>query len=49
MSETILIVDDEQSVRTTFHDWLGASGMNVEVHAVMADSGERAEGRHGIS
>jgi ActR/RegA family two-component response regulator len=34
MPETILIVDDEESVRRTFREWLGGSGLNVEVHAV---------------
>lgn len=34
MAETILIVDDEESVRRTFHDWLAQSGLNIAVHAV---------------
>ncbi len=34
MPETILIVDDEESVRRTFRDWLAGSGLAVEVHAV---------------
>jgi two-component system, NtrC family, nitrogen regulation response regulator NtrX len=34
MPETILIVDDEEPVRKTFLDWLRASGLNVDVHAV---------------
>lgn len=34
MPETILIVDDEESVRRTFRDWLAGSGLGVEVHAV---------------
>jgi two-component system nitrogen regulation response regulator NtrX len=34
MPETILIVDDEESVRRTFRDWLTSSGLKVEVHAV---------------
>jgi len=34
MAETILIVDDEESVRRTFRDWLATSGLGCEVHAV---------------
>ena len=34
MPETVLIVDDEESVRRTFRDWLAGSGLAVEVHAV---------------
>ena len=34
MAETILIVDDEESVRRTFRDWLVASGLDVEILAV---------------
>src|SRR5215212_9978245 len=34
MPETILIVDDEETVRKTFLDWLRTSGLGVEVHAV---------------
>jgi len=34
MTETILIVDDEESVRRTFHDWLSSSGFGCEVHSV---------------
>lgn len=34
MRETILIVDDEESVRRTFHDWLTGSGIDCEVHSV---------------
>jgi DNA-binding NarL/FixJ family response regulator len=34
MSETILIVDDEESVRRTFRDWLQGSGLNIDVRAV---------------
>jgi two-component system, NtrC family, nitrogen regulation response regulator NtrX len=33
MAETILIVDDEDSVRRTFRDWLTGSGFDVEVFA----------------
>ncbi len=31
MSEAVLIVDDEESVRRTFHDWLTTSGLDVRV------------------
>jgi ActR/RegA family two-component response regulator len=34
MPETILVVDDEQTVRETFLDWLRTSGLNVAVHGV---------------
>ena len=34
MAETILIVDDEESVRRTMHDWLATSNTGCEVHAV---------------
>jgi two-component system, NtrC family, nitrogen regulation response regulator NtrX len=34
MAETILIVDDEDSVRKTFADWLNSSSLGCEVHAV---------------
>jgi ActR/RegA family two-component response regulator len=34
MPETILIVDDEETVRKTFLGWLATSGLSVEVHAV---------------
>src|SRR5580765_6510784 len=34
MRETILIVDDEESVRRTFHDWLAGSGIDCDVHSV---------------
>lgn len=34
MAETILIVDDEESVRRTMYEWLAASGTGCEVHAV---------------
>jgi ActR/RegA family two-component response regulator len=33
MSETVLIVDDEESVRRTFHEWLSTSGFDVQVLA----------------
>ena len=31
MSETVLIVDDEDGVRRTFHEWLTGSGLDVRV------------------
>jgi ActR/RegA family two-component response regulator len=34
MPETILIVDDEESVRRTFVDWLTTGNLGCEVHAV---------------
>jgi ActR/RegA family two-component response regulator len=34
MPESILIVDDEESVRKTFLDWLTSSGLSVAVHGV---------------
>ena len=34
MAESILIVDDEESVRRTFHEWLTTSGLGCQVHAV---------------
>jgi ActR/RegA family two-component response regulator len=34
MPETILVVDDEQTVRETFLDWLRTSGLSVDVHGV---------------
>ena len=33
MSETILIVDDEESVRRTFQEWLHSSGLDCRVFA----------------
>src|SRR5580692_1746842 len=37
MSDTVIIVDDEESVRRTFQDWLVASGLDVNVF-VAADA-----------
>jgi len=34
MSETVLIVDDEDSVRRTFQEWLAGSGLAVRIFAV---------------
>src|SRR5207248_9628138 len=31
MSETILIVDDEESVRRTFREWLESAGLDCEI------------------
>jgi two-component system, NtrC family, nitrogen regulation response regulator NtrX len=33
MSETILIVDDEDGVRRTFQEWLNGSGLDIRVFA----------------
>src|SRR5580692_5940908 len=33
MSDTVLIVDDEESVRRTFQEWLAGSGLGVRVFA----------------
>lgn len=33
MNDTVLIVDDEESVRRTFHEWLAGSGMNLRILA----------------
>src|SRR5689334_12923576 len=33
MSETVLIVDDEESVRRTFQEWLASSGFDMHVLA----------------
>jgi ActR/RegA family two-component response regulator len=49
MPETILIVDDEESVRRTFVDWLNRSDLGVQVlSAVDAESALRLAGQHGI-
>lgn len=37
MSDTVLIVDDEESIRRTFHEWLASSGLGVKV-LVAADA-----------
>ncbi|MBX3398697.1 MAG: response regulator [Gemmataceae bacterium] len=34
MNATVLVVDDEDSVRRTFHDWLLGSGLDLRVFAV---------------
>jgi two-component system nitrogen regulation response regulator NtrX len=34
MTDTVLIVDDEESVRRTFREWLATAGLNVNVVAV---------------
>src|SRR5688500_14030999 len=49
MTETILIVDDEESVRRTFHDWLATSGIGCEVHsAASAEAALVFANRHPI-
>lgn len=49
MPETILIVDDEESVRRTFHEWLTTSGIGCEVHAVAsAEAALLFANRHSI-
>ena len=37
MTETVLIVDDEESVRRTFKEWLIGSGLPVRVFAVAVE------------
>ena len=34
-NETILIVDDEDSVRRTFHDWLNSAGLDAVTQHVL--------------
>ncbi len=49
MSEIILIVDDEESVRRTFHEWLSTSGIGCEVHsAASAEAALQFANRHPI-
>ena len=31
MTDTVLIVDDEESVRRTFQEWLASSGLDASV------------------
>ncbi|MFO0825174.1 MAG: response regulator [Gemmataceae bacterium] len=49
MSETVLIVDDEESVRRTFQEWLASSGLGVAVFAAAdAESALRIVNEHPI-
>jgi ActR/RegA family two-component response regulator len=49
MTETVLIVDDEESVRRTFQEWLDSSGFGATVFsAVDAESALRIVNEHSI-
>jgi ActR/RegA family two-component response regulator len=49
MTDTVLIVDDEESVRRTFQEWLASSGLNVRVFAAAdAESALRVANEHPI-
>jgi ActR/RegA family two-component response regulator len=49
MSDTVLIVDDEESVRRTFQEWLVASGLGAKVFvAADAESALRIANEHPI-
>src|SRR5262249_21356837 len=49
MTDTVLIVDDEESVRRTFQEWLAASGLALRVFAVPdAESALRVANEHAI-
>ncbi|MCE9562931.1 MAG: response regulator [Planctomycetes bacterium] len=49
MNETVLIVDDEESVRRTFQEWLASSGLGVTVFASPdAESALRIVNEHPI-
>ncbi len=49
MIESILIVDDEESIRRTFVDWLSAAHLRCEVHAVAdAESALLHASRHSV-
>lgn len=49
MVETVLIVDDEESVRRTFLDWLSTGGLPCEAHAVAdAEAALRFANRRGV-
>lgn len=49
MSETVLIVDDEESVRRTFHEWLADSGWDLQLlDAADAESALQHANRHVI-
>ncbi|MBA4066146.1 MAG: transcriptional regulator [Isosphaera sp.] len=49
MTDTVLIVDDEESVRRTFQEWLAGSGLAVRVFAAAdAESALRLANEHPI-
>jgi DNA-binding NarL/FixJ family response regulator len=49
MKDTVLIIDDEESVRRTFQDWLAASGLPLAIHACGdAESALRLANEHSI-
>lgn len=49
MTDTVLIVDDEESVRRTFQEWLASSGLGVRVFAAAdAESALRVANEHAI-
>ncbi len=49
MSDTVLIVDDEDSVRRTFQEWLNSAGWDVRVFAVAdAEAALRIANEHTI-
>src|SRR5262245_13907112 len=48
-AETILIVDDEESVRRTFREWLQSSGLDCQIRtAADAESALREANHHTI-
>ena len=49
MTDTVLIVDDEESVRRTFQEWLASSGLGTRVFAAAdAESALRLANEHPI-
>src|SRR5215212_9188261 len=49
MTDTVLIVDDEESVRRTFQEWLASAGSDLRVFAVPdAESALLVANEHGI-
>ena len=49
MTDSVLIVDDEESVRRTLHDWLAGAGLNVRVFAAAdAETALRTAADHPI-
>lgn len=49
MTDTVLIVDDEEPVRRTFRDWLASAGLGVQVFAVAdAESALKVANEHPI-